>query len=328
VRVFVAGATGALGRPVVRRLVAQGHDVVGLTRRAGKRGLLEAMGARPAVADALDAPALIEQVREARPTHVVHLLSALPPEGPLRASDLRATNVLRRVATAHLLAAAAAAGARRLVAESFPAVYGRDFASPAVEGEPLEARPPATWGDAVSALRSLEAQLLGARREGRLETVALRIAGIYGPDVASTVGLARRLRRRQVFVPTGVPGLTSFVHVEDAAAAVVAALEHQEPSLAYNVADDEPVSLADFLSLAAAVFGAPPPRRAPAWLLRLVAPLLVTIAAARLPLSNLQARVELGWRPRYGSVREGLPATAEAMANPRRGSVSGVHPAE
>lgn len=228
-RVFVAGATGALGRPVVRQLVAAGHDVIGLTRSPGRRGGLEAMGARPVVADALDAPALARLLRDVHPSHVVHPLTALPPEGPLRSGDLHETNVLRRTGTANLVAAAVEAGAQRLVAESFPAVYGRDFDVPAVEAEALAPQPPRGWGDAVAALRSLEAQLLGARREGRLETVSMRVAGIYGPDVASTVGMARRLRRRQVFVPTAAPGVISFVHADDAASAIVAPSSGRTP---------------------------------------------------------------------------------------------------
>lgn len=326
-RVFVAGATGALGRPVVRQLVAAGHDVIGLTRSPGRRGGLEAMGARPVVADALDAPALARLFRDVHPSHVVHLLTALPPEGPLRSGDLHETNVLRRKGTANLVAAAVEAGAQRLVAESFPAVYGRDFDAPAVEAEALAPQPPRGWGDAVAALRSLEAQLLGARREGRLETVSMRVAGIYGPDVASTVGMARRLRRRQVFVPTAAPGVISFVHADDAASAIVAALERANPAPVYNVADDEPLALVEFLRKAAAAFGVPPPRTAPAWLLRFVAPLLVVVAAARMPLSNLQAKVELGWRPLFPTVDEGLPATARAMGSPGPG-VGGPHPAD
>jgi nucleoside-diphosphate-sugar epimerase len=313
-KVFVAGATGVLGRPLVRMLVARGDEVVGLTRADSKRGLIEAMGARAAVADVLDREAIAREMRDAAPTHVVHALTALPPEGPLRPKDLRATNVLRREGTANLLAAAIGARARRLVAESFVGVYGpTSFDRPVTEDVPLPPPPPEPWREAVEAMRSLEGQLAEARRAGRIETVALRFGLFYGPAVPSTVGLARRLARRQPVAPTGAVGVGSFVHEEDAAAAVVAALDAAAPSAVYNIADDEPLSLGAYLSQTAAALGTPPPRSAPLWLVKLLAPVPAAMASVRLPLSNAKARRELGWSPRFPTLGDGLRDVAEKL---------------
>jgi 2-alkyl-3-oxoalkanoate reductase len=314
-KIFVAGSTGALGRPVVRRLVARGHEVVGLTRHAGKRGLLAGLGARPAVADALDSAGLAAAVREARPEVVLHLLTALPPDGPLRPAHLRATNALRTLGTANLLQAAVAAGARRLVAESFVGVYGAArFAAPQDEDAALP--PPPAGGpfkDGVAAMRALEDQLRDARREGRLETASLRIGFFYGADVPSTRWMARSLARKRMFVPRGADGIGAFVHIEDAAAAVVAAAESASVSAVYNVVDDQPMALTTFFTLAAQAFGTPPPRPVPAWLVRLLAPVPAVGSSARLVLSNARARRELGWRPAYPTVREGLAEVAAAL---------------
>jgi nucleoside-diphosphate-sugar epimerase len=315
-RVFVAGATGALGRPLVRLLRARGHEVIGLTRSPLRRGLLEAMGARPVVADALDAAALGRVVRESEPSHVVHLLTALPAAGPLRGRDLRATDALRTHGTASLLRASVEAGARRLVGESFAGVYGTaSFESPRDEEAPLPPVPAkGSLRKAVLAMRSLEEQLAEARRSGRIDTVVLRFGPIYGPEVGSTLALARQLRRRQVFIPRVAPGVASFVHVDDAASAILAALESPRPGAVYNVVDDEPMGIADYLRLSAAAFGAAPPRTAPVWLVRLAAPLVAAAAVTRLPLSNARARRELGWRPAYPSLREGLRQVASRIS--------------
>jgi len=302
-RVLVAGASGAMGRPLVRLLRSKGHEVFGVTRRPERAALVEALGARPLVADALDAAALQRVVNEARPTEVVHLLTALPPEGPLRARDLLATNCLRVRGTGNLLRASIAAGVRRVVVESFAGVYGAGQPLPWTEDGPLP--PPAgPFAEGVRAMRSLEHQAATARVH--LETVTLRFGLVYGPEVPATIGLARRLRRRRVFVPRGADGLASFVHVDDAATAILAALESPAAGLVYNVADDRPTGIVDYLAMSADVLGVPRPRTAPLWLLRLVAPLLVQGAFTRLALSNARARAELGWTPAYPTLREGI----------------------
>ena len=312
-KIFVAGATGVLGQPLVRALVAGGHEVTGLTRTPGRRALIEGLGARAAVADALDADDLLRVVRAAAPTHVVHLLTALPPAGVMRPRDLRATNHLRILGTANLLRAARAAGSSRIVAESFLAVYGAaDFGEPRGEDEPLPTVGGGPMKDTIGALRSLEEQLLAARGTG-LETVALRYGLLYGPDVPALAALGRLLRARKVFVPRGATGIASFVHVDDAVQATVAALEHPAPAPTYNVVDDQPMALADYLSLAAAAFAAPPPRTMPAWIFQLAAPVMAHAAFTRLPLSNAKARRELGWTPAHPTLAEGLPAVAAAM---------------
>jgi nucleoside-diphosphate-sugar epimerase len=312
-KVFVAGATGVLGRPLVRALIEGGHEVTGLTRSPARRDRIEALGARAAVADALDAASIARVVQEAAPTHVVHVLTALPPAGPMRPRDLRATNLVRTRGTANLLHAAREAGARRVVAESFLGVYGAaGFDRPRGEDEPLPPPGRGSLREAVLALRAMETQLLEARAAG-LETVALRYGGFYGPGVPGLSGLGHALRARKVFVPRGANGVASFIHVDDAVTATVAALEHPAPSAVYNVVDDEPIALTAYLAAAAAAFGAPPPRSLPAWIVGLAAPVIAAAAFMRVPLSNAKAKAELGWRPAYPSVRESLAAVVAAM---------------
>jgi nucleoside-diphosphate-sugar epimerase len=306
-KVLIAGATGALGQPLVRALVRRGHEVIGMTRTAAKRPLLESLGARVAIADALDRDRLEAVVADAAPTHLVHLLTALPPAGPMRARDLRATNELRVHGTANLLHAAINARATRLVAESFVAVYGRvDFDRPRGEETPLAPPPDGGFHEAALALRSLEDQLAQARSSKRIETVALRYGGFYGPEVPSLLALVSMLRARRVFLPRGADGVASFVHVDDAAEVTVAALEHPSPAAVYNIVDDEPMPLARFVGLLAAAIGAPPPRTLPAWVFRLIAPLMADAVSTRMPLSNAKAKRELGWRLAYPTVHDGL----------------------
>jgi len=306
-----------MGQPLVRALVRGGHDVIGLTRTPSKRALLESLAARAAVADALDAEALRRAVAEAAPTHVVHLLTALPAAGPMRPSDLRATNELRERGTANLIRAAIDARVTRIVAESFIGVYGRaDFDRPRSEDDPL---PPPTDGgfrEALLAIRSMEDQLAQARRTRQIETVALRFGGIYGPDVASLQATVKMLRARRVFLPKHTNSLMTFVHVDDAAAATIAALEHPSPSAVYNIVDDEAMSLPAFLGIVASAVGAPPPRSMPAWIFRLIAPLMAEVLAVRMPLSNAKAKRELGWHPAYPTVREGMQSTLSNHQSP------------
>jgi len=313
-KVFVAGATGAIGRPVVRALRKRGHAVAGLTRDPGKRALLESLGAEALVTDALDADGLARAVAQSRATHVVQLLTALPPEGPLRASDLAATNALRTRGTENVIRAAVAAGVRRLVAESYMGVYGAaDYDRPQDEEALAEAPEGGPFRDTVHTLRAHENLLREAREAGRIETVVLRFGAFYGPEVASTVALARRLRAGRMFAPRSARGVVSFIHVEDAAAAVVAALEHPAPGALYNVVDDRPMLLTEAFTEMAAAFGARAPRSLPLWLVRLVAPVPAIAAQARLPLSNARARRELGWSPAFPTLADGLRDVREKL---------------
>jgi nucleoside-diphosphate-sugar epimerase len=313
-RVLIAGATGAMGQPLVRALVQRGHEVIGLTRTPSKRALLESLGARVAVADALDADALKRVVAGVAPSHVVHLLTALPAAGPMRARDLRPTNTLRVHGTANLLQAAIDARVTRLVAESFIGVYGKaDFDWPRGEEAPLPPPVEGVFREALLALRSLEDQLARAREAQQIETVTLRFGGIYGPDVASLQAIVQMLRARRVFLPRGANGVMSFVHVDDAAAATIAALEHLSPGAVYNIVDDQPMSLAAFLDIAASTIGAPPPRTMPAWLFRLIAPLMAEAVSVRMPLSNAKAKRELGWHLAHPTVSDGMRDLASRL---------------
>ena len=306
-RLLIAGATGAIGQPLVRALVRRGHDVIGLTRSASKRASIESLGARAVIGDALDADEMKRVVADAAPSHVVHLLTALPAAGPMRARDLRPTNELRVRGTENLLRAAIAARVKRLVAESFIGIYGRaDFDRPQGEDGPLAPPVDGVFHEADLALRSLEDQLKRARDANAIETVTLRYGGIYGPQVASMQAVLQMLRTRRLFLPRGVDGVMSFVHVDDAAAATVAALEHPSPAAVYNVVDDQPMSLAAFLDIAASMIGAPPPRTMPAWIFRFIAPLMAEAMSVRMPLSNAKAKRELGWQLAYPTVRDGM----------------------
>jgi nucleoside-diphosphate-sugar epimerase len=320
-KVFIAGSTGALGLPLVRELLARGHEVIGLTRSLSKRSLLENMGAQAVIADVFDAPELERAVRAAAPTHVVHMLSALPKNGPLRVADVAATNELRIAGTANLLRAAVAAGARRIVGESFTAVYGYGDLGVRPRGE--DDLPPVRETDAgmravVEALRSLEEQLVAADAQGTIEAVVLRYGMTYGPENASTLAMIEMLRKRRLPLVRGAKGIGSFIHTEDVATATIAALERGRRGAIYNIVDDEPVALNDYLSALAQAIGAPRPLVAPRWLVRLAAPLAANIALARQPLSNARARRELGWQPRYPSYHEGLRQVAGQIAAPDR----------
>ena len=308
-RVFVAGATGALGVPLVRRLVASGHEVTGLTRSGAKAALVRDLGATPAVADALDAATLGAAVAESAPDAVVHALTALPKRGPLRISELAATDRVRTRGTANLIEAAVAAGARRLVGESVALVYGDTGEAVATEARPARAPHPALQSS-MDAVTSLEDQVLKASRAGRIEGVVLRYGIFYGPGVASTDFMLRTLRRRMFPLLGGGRSVVSWIHVDDAAGATAAALTRGQPGEVYNVVDDEPATLRDFVTELTRAVGAPAPFSVPAWVARLLGPLPATLATIRLRVSNEKAKQELGWAPVYPTYREGMRTLA------------------
>jgi 2-alkyl-3-oxoalkanoate reductase len=307
-RVFVAGASGAIGRPTVRRLVAAGHEVTGMTRREERAAEIRAAGAEAVVCDVYDARALNRAVRVARPEAVVHLLTALPPRFRPRSNYLAPTNRIRTEGTRNLVAAARQAGARRLVAESVAFFYRPAGGSVKDEEAPLfeEAEPP--FREALAAATQLERQVLGA--EG-LEGVVLRYGWLYGPGTYYGRGGSQAqdtLKRRAPIVGPG-SGIFSFVHVEDAAAATVAAVEGGPPGV-YNIVDDEPAPLREWLPVYAAALGAKPPRRVPRWLARLVAGGATADAAVAMRgATNEKAKRELGWQPAHPSWRSGFPST-------------------
>jgi nucleoside-diphosphate-sugar epimerase len=306
--VFVAGATGALGRRLVPLLVAGGHRVVAMTRSPAKAEGLRAAGAEPVVADALDRDAVLAAVGDARPEVVVHQLTALADMTDFRRFDegFAATNRLRTEGTDHLIEAARAAGARRLVAQSFAGwPFARVGGPVKTEDDPLDPDPPAAVRRTLDAIRPLEAAVLGA--EG-LERVVLRYGGFYGPGTSAGAGgfIVEDLRRRRFPIIGAGTGVWSFIHIDDAASATAAAVERGAPGI-YQIVDDDPAPVSAWLPALAEAVGARPPRRLPIWVARLVAGehgvVLMTEARGA---ANAKAKRELGWRPAYPSWRQGF----------------------
>ncbi|HET8656344.1 MAG TPA: NAD(P)-dependent oxidoreductase, partial [Longimicrobiaceae bacterium] len=304
-RVFVAGATGAVGKRLVPALLADGHEVVAMTRSAGKAAALRDLGAEPVVADALDGAAVSRAVERAAPDAVVHELTDLTGIGNFRRFDdeFASTNRLRTEGTDHLLAAARAAGVRRFVAQSYGGwTYEPTGNAPKTEEDPLDPAPPRNQRRSLDAIRYLEAAVAGARE---MEGIALRYGNFYGPGTSlSADGEHTRLVRKRALPIVGSgAGVWSFLHVDDAASATVAALERGAPGV-YNIADDEPAPVAVWLPELARVLGARPPRRIPTWLGRLVVGEVGISMMTRIRgMSNAKARRELGWTPRYRSWR-------------------------
>ncbi|HEV2921551.1 MAG TPA: NAD(P)-dependent oxidoreductase, partial [Actinomycetota bacterium] len=271
-RIFVAGATGALGRRLVPLLVQGGHQVTGMTRTAGKAAGLRAAGAEPVVADALDRDAVLRAVVATRPEVVVHELTALAGMTDFRRLDegFALTNRLRSEGTDHLLAAARAAGSRRFVAQSFAGwPFARVGGPVKTEDDPLDPDPPAQLRRTLDAIRHLESAVLGA--EG-VEGVVLRYGGFYGPGTSAGEGgfMLEDLRRRRFPLVGAGTGVWSFVHIDDAATATVAAIEHGASGV-YQIVDDDPAPVSAWLPALAAAVGARPPRRLPTWAARLLA---------------------------------------------------------
>ncbi len=303
-RVFVAGASGAIGTPLVRQLVAGGHEVTGMTRREERAEKLRADGAEAVVCDVYDAERLSEVVVAAQPEVVVHLLTALPPRFSPKA-NLEPTNRVRTEGTRNLLAAAQAAGCRRLVAESVAFLYAPRGERVKHEDAELFLDAPGSFAATVGALVDLECQV--GEAEG-IEGVVLRYGFLYGPGTyyASDGSAAADTRKRRAPVVGEGTGVFSFVHVDDAASATVAALERGAPG-AYNVVDDEPAPLSEWQPAYAQALGAKPPRRVPVWLARLVAGGSAALMATQLRgASNAKAKRELGWQPAHPSWRQGF----------------------
>lgn len=304
-RVFLAGATGAIGAPLVRVLLAEGHQVTGMTRSPARAAELESAGADAAVADALDAQAVADAVAQARPEAVVHELTAIPTRlDPRRiARDFGPTNRLRTEGTRNLIAAAQAAGATRLIAQSVAFIYEPGPAGTVHrEDDPLLAEPPGQFKSTAGAVVELERQVLAA------DGIVLRYGYFYGPGTAIARGgtFAREVARRRLPIVGGGTGVWSFIHIEDAARATAAALTRGAPG-AYNVVDDEPARAADWIPAFADALGAKPPWRVPAWLARPLAGEYGVMTMTRAQgATNAKAKAELGWSPRHASWREGF----------------------
>jgi nucleoside-diphosphate-sugar epimerase len=296
-RVFVAGATGVIGRPLVRALLRRGHEVTGLSRSADRAAALEREGARAVVADVYDPAALDGAVGGARPEVVVHQMTALPRRiDPRRlARDIGPTNRIRTLGTDRLLAAARAAGARRVVAQSVAFAYAAGPDRAAEDAPLLEPAAPAARA-IVDAVRHLETAVASARD---LAGLVLRYGFFYGPGTVYASGGSTRedvLRRRFPLVGRG-GGRFAFVHVDDAVAATVAAVEGDVRGI-LNVVEDEAPPIAGWLPAYAAAIGAKPPRQVPLWLGRLVAGAYAAYLMDAMPAaSNDRAKAALAWRP-------------------------------
>lgn len=308
-KVFVAGATGAIGRPLVRMLVAGGHEVVGTTRAPAKVDALQALGVQPVVLDALDRDAVLRTVTEARPEIVIHQLTGLTVSLDYKRFDdsFAATNRLRTEGTDNLLEAALATGARRFIAQSFGGglFNERTGAWVKTEEDPLDHEPMTAARESLAAIRHLEAAVTAA--EG-IEGVVLRYGLFYGPGTNVTHGgqMLETVRGRRMPVIGGGAGRFSFVQVEDAAAATVRAVDRGAPGI-YFIVDDEPAPAAEWIPELARVIGAKPPLRVPASVGRHAAgEVAVTQFTQMRGSSNAKARRELGWTPRYPTWREGF----------------------
>jgi nucleoside-diphosphate-sugar epimerase len=307
-KVFVAGASGAVGKPLVPQLIARGHEVVAMTRSTEKARGLRALGAEAVVADALDRSAVMEAMMRAEPEIVIHQLTGLTGLKSFRNFDkeFALTNRLRTEGTDHLLAAAQAAGARRFIAQSYGNWnYERTGSRLKTEDDPLDPSPPANQTRSLEAIRYLERAVVGA--EG-IEGIALRYGNFYGPGtgVALDGDIVGQVRKRAFPVVGDGGGVWSFVHVDDVAAAAVDAIERGAPGV-YNIADDEPVEVSTWLPALAEAVGAKPPRRVPVWLGRLFAGEVGVSMMTRIRgASNAKAKRELGFVPRYPSYREGF----------------------
>jgi nucleoside-diphosphate-sugar epimerase len=311
-KVFVAGATGVLGRALVPTLVARGHEVVGMTRTASKQDGLRALGARPVVADALDPDAVAQAVASAEPEVIVHQLTAL--SGEMSARDMRhlersfaftMTNRLRIEGTDHLLSAGRAVGARRFVAQSFGAFrFARTGGLVQTEADPLDPDLPAPG---LAAILHVE-QAVTTIDWG--EGLVLRYGGFYGPGTAISLApdavMAALIRKRRFPIVGDGGGVWSHVHIEDAAAATAAAVDHGQPGI-YNIVDNEPAPVREWLPVLASALDAKPPRRIPSWLARLAAGEVPTAMMTQVRgASNAKAKRELGWQLRYPSWRLGF----------------------
>jgi nucleoside-diphosphate-sugar epimerase len=308
VKVFVAGATGAIGRRLVPLLVASGYDVVGMTRSGEGVPALRAVGAVPVVVDGLDRAEVMHAVEAAQPDVIVHEMTGLSAMASFRHFDegLALTNRLRTEGTANLLAAAQAVGARRFVAQSYGnGVYARTGPSVHSEDDPIDPDPPEKGRSTLEAIRRLEAAVLGTPG---VEGICLRYGNFYGPGTAFAHdgAFVELIRKRRLPIVGDGGGVWSFVHIDDAATATVAAVERGAPGV-YNICDDEPVRVSVWLPELARVLGARPPWHVPLWLGRLfVGEVGVSFMTRIRGASNAKARRELGWHPRWRTWAEGF----------------------
>jgi nucleoside-diphosphate-sugar epimerase len=296
-RIFVAGASGAIGSRLVAQLIERGHEVIGTHRSAASAERVRALGAEPVALDLLDARAVREAVLESAPDAIVHQATALAGAGFSRSLDrtFAHTNRLRTEGTDALLAAAREAEVHRFVAQSYASTrYAREGGPVKTEDDPLDPNPVPSTRETNAAMRYLDETVIAAGG------VALRYGGFYG---AADDGMVEPVRKRRFPIVGDGGGVSSFIHLDDAAAATVLALEREATGI-YNVVDDEPAPVREWLPVLASVLGAKPPRRFPTWLARLIAgEAMVMLATEARGASNAKAKRELGWEPRYPSWR-------------------------
>ena len=316
-RVFVAGASGAIGTRLVSQLIDRGHEVIGSFNSPGNAERVRALGATPVQLDLLDPRAVRNAVLEAAPDAIAHQATALADVRFSRRLDrtFAQTNRLRTEGTDALLAAAREAGVRRFVAQSFASMrYAREGGMVKTEDDPLDPSPLPAGRESHAAMRHLDEAVTDAGG------IALRYGGFYG---APNDGLIEPVRKRQFPIVGDGGGVFSFIHLDDAAAATVLALERGAAGI-YNIVDDEPAPVREWLPVLADALGAKPPRHVPRWLARLVAgDLAVVMGTESRGASNAKAKRELGWEPRYPSWRQGF-AAAYASTAPAKGGRS--HP--
>jgi nucleoside-diphosphate-sugar epimerase len=306
-RVFVAGATGAIGKRLVPQLVEAGHQVTAMTRSKEKLGELYELGAEAVVCDVFDAGRLGSVVARAEPDAVINELTDLPQSlNPRKLGEYyAANNRVRREGTSNMLSAARGAGVRRFLVQGAAYWYAPTGGPVKTEEAPLYLDAPAPIGPAVKTIKEVEEAVLSA--DG-IEGVVLRYGMFYGPGTwyAKDGDVGRQVRKRRYPIIGHGEGMFSFIHIDDAAAATVAALERARPGV-YNVVDDEPASAVEWMPLYAEALGAKRPPRVPAFLARMIAgDALVTWMLGLRGASNEKVKEELGWRPRYKSWRQGF----------------------
>ena len=308
-RIFVAGATGAMGKQLVPRLVTAGHRVIGMTRTESKQDALSALGAEPVLADALDPEQVADVVAQAQPDVTVHQLTAIATLDLRHFDrDFALTNRLRTEGTDHLLSAGRAVGVERFIAQSYTSwPYARTGGAVKREDDPLDPTPAREMRESLAAIRHLEAAVTGA---DWTEGIVLRYGGFYGPGTSMSPGgeQLEMIRKRKFPVVGSGRGMWSFVHIADAAEATVLAVEHGQRGI-YNVVDDEPAPVAEWLPAMAESIGAPRPWHVPRFVGRLLAgeagAVMMTETRGA---SNAKAKRDLGWEPRHPSWRAGIAA--------------------
>jgi len=304
-KVFLAGASGALGRRLTPALLEAGHQVTGMTRSQESAERIRESGAEAVVCDVFDREQLTEVVGQAAPTVIVHQLTALPAAFDVRKIDYGPTSRLRTEGTRNLIDAGTAAGASRFVSQSIAFMYTPEGDSSASEEDPVYSHAPSPFGEAVAATEDGDRQVVEA---SGMAGLVLRYGFFYGPGTyyASDGSAANETRkRRQPIVGSGT-GVFSFIHVEDAASATVAAVERGAPGI-YNVCDDEPAQMKEWVPVYAQALGAKRPFKVPLWVGRLAAgPLAVHFATGLRGASNAKAKRDLGWQPSHSSWRDGF----------------------